>query len=107
MEVLTPGAPNGIDHHPPLSTEPEAVLRHLSDVLQVTLGAARRELEAVGSLLSQDHEADSLSRCTRFASEQEAIYAQKNVIEESSEEDNVNGVESAPGKSFACPAEPR
>lgn len=64
-------------------TDPLVVLEHLSEVLQITLGAARRELEAVGSLLSKAKQADSIDRCARFASEaQVALYAQKDIIEE-------------------------
>ena len=84
MEVLSPITPNGVassDTSP--SADPLVVLEHLSQVLQITLGAARRELEAVGSLLSKAKQADSLHRCARFASEsQVALYAQKDIVEE-------------------------
>lgn len=84
MEVISTVRPNGVttsDLSP--STDPLVVLEHLSEVLQITLGAARRELEAVGSLLSKAKHADSLHRCARFASEpQIAIYAQKDIIED-------------------------
>jgi dynein heavy chain 1, cytosolic len=84
MEVLSPGTSNGVAASDPLpSTDPLLVLEHLSEVLQVTLGAARRELEAVGSLLSKAKHADSINRCARFASEsQVALYAQKDIVEE-------------------------
>jgi dynein heavy chain 1, cytosolic len=84
MEVLSPGTSNGVAASDPLpSTDSLLVLEHLSEVLQVTLGAARRELEAVGSLLSQAKHPDSIHRCARFASEsQVALYAQKDIVEE-------------------------
>lgn len=84
MEVIPSVAHNGLS--PPdlsSSADPLAVLEHLSEVLRITLGAARRELEAVGCLLSKAKRADSVHRCARFASEsQVAIYAQKDVVEE-------------------------
>lgn len=86
MEVLSPVPPNGLPaSNPSPSTDPGVVLEHLSEVLQITLGAARRELEAAGSLLSAAKEIDSRHRCARFASEsQVALYAQKDIIEEDS-----------------------
>lgn len=84
MEIISPTPLNGLPSPDrPSSTDPLVVLEHLSEVLQITLGAARRELEAVGSLLSKAKEADSIDRCARFASEaQVALYAQKDIIEE-------------------------
>ena len=81
MEVLSPGVPNGTPA-PTLTESPDAsaVLEYLADVIQITLGAARKELEAVGSLLSKAKHADSLQRCGRFSSEpQVALYAQKDL----------------------------
>lgn len=80
MEVASSAImPMGPSPPEPASTaHPLDVLEHLANVLQVTLGAARRELEAVGSLLSEASKPDSLDRCARFASEaQPAVYAQK------------------------------
>ncbi len=84
MEVISATPLNGLPSpDPPSSTDPLVVLEHLSEVLQITLGAARRELEAVGSLLSKAKQADSINRCARFSSEaQVALYAQKDIIEE-------------------------
>ena len=59
------------------------VLEHIANLIQSTLGAARKELEAVGSLLSKSKHEETLSQCARFASEsQVALYAQKDVVEE-------------------------
>ena len=96
MEVLSPAPPNGLPaSNPSFSTDPGVVLEHLAEVLQVTLGAARRELEAVGSLLSTAKETDSRHRCARFASEsQVALYAQKDILEDGS----LNGSDADAGK---------
>ena len=89
MEVSSPGTPNGVAaSNPPAATDPLQVLEHLSALIQTTLGAARRELEEVGNLLSKAKLSETLSRCARFATEsQVALYAQKDVVEESS----ING----------------
>jgi dynein heavy chain 1 len=84
MEILSPSTPNGVAaSHPPSTADPILVLEHIAALIQTTLGAARRELEAVGSLLSKTKHSETLSRCARFASEsQVALYAQKDQIEE-------------------------
>ena len=84
MEILPSVTLNGLSPPDPTSSaDPFSVLEYLSQVLQITLGAARRELEAVGSLLSTAKQADSIDRCARFASEaQVALYAQKDIVEE-------------------------
>jgi dynein heavy chain 1 len=96
MDVLSPGAPNGVHHPPPSSTiDPHIVVEHLIDVLQITLGALRKDLESVGSLLSKSKYSDTLQRCTRFASEfQVAVYAQKDIAAA----EQVNGAEDGSGK---------
>lgn len=56
------------------------VVEHLAAVLEVTLGATRKELESVGSLLSKARYSDTVQRCTRFATEsQVALYVQKDL----------------------------
>ena len=100
MEVLSP-APNGVPSPDPApSVDPLALLQHLAEVVQVTLGAARRELEAVGSLLSKAKQADSVNRCARFASEsQAALYAQKDIVEQ----EQVNGSDTDTGDRLLLP----
>jgi hypothetical protein len=84
MEVATPGqGANG--HAPstpsPATIDPDLVVRHLVDLLEVTLGASSEELEGKGSILSEARRSDTVQRCTRFASEsQVAIYVQKTVV---------------------------
>jgi dynein heavy chain 1 len=83
MEVLSPSAPNGVGA-PTINDDidPLLVLEHIASLIQSTLGAARKELEAVGSLLSKSKDDETLNQCARFASEsQVALYAQKDVIE--------------------------
>lgn len=87
MEVLTPSTPNGFNKSIE-PADPLTVLEHIANLIESTLGAARRELEAVGSLLSHANRADSLERCGRFATEGEvALYAQKDLVEET----QING----------------
>lgn len=84
MEVATPG--QGVNGHPPPSSasaiiDPEIVVRHLVDLLELTLGATKDDLERKGSLLSEARKSDTVQRCTRFASEsQVALYVQKTFI---------------------------
>jgi hypothetical protein len=84
MEVSSPSTPNGVAASlPPSTADPILVLEHIAALIQTTLGVARRELEAVGSLLSKAKHSETLNRCARFASEsQVALYAQKDQIEE-------------------------
>lgn len=82
MEVVSPGA-NG--HAPSSSSvttiDPDLVIRHLVDLLEVTLGASTEDLQSSGSLLSASKRHDTVQRCTRFASEsQVAIYVQKDAV---------------------------
>lgn len=97
MEVAAPGVPtNGLAAAtaPVAVTDPNAVVRYLTDVLQVTLGASKRDLEATGSLLSKAKYSETVQKCTRFASEsQVALYVQQDIF--SAEE--PNGTESDEG----------
>jgi dynein heavy chain 1, cytosolic len=85
MDVLTPTSPNQDSAPAPLVEPVDSieVLRHIANLIEATLGAARRELEAVGSLLSKASHAESLSKCAQFASDpQITLYAQKDKREE-------------------------
>lgn len=84
MDVLSPSAPNGGPNPTSLeSVDSLIVLEHIASLIETTLGAARRELESVGSLLSKASHAESLGKCARFAVEtQVTLYAQKDVREE-------------------------
>ena len=82
MEVVSPGA-NGHNPSPILSTaiDPSIVVRHLIDLLEITLGASTEDLESHGSLLSASKRHDTVQRCTRFASEpQVALYVLKDIV---------------------------
>lgn len=97
MEVAAPGVPtNGLTAAtaPVAVADPNAVVRYLTDVLQVTLGASKRDLESTGSLLSKAKYSETVQKCTRFASEsQVALYVQQDIF--SAEE--PNGTESDEG----------
>ncbi|KAI4149876.1 MAG: hypothetical protein L6R39_002408 [Caloplaca ligustica] len=98
MELVTPGA-NG---HPlpsaaPAAISSQAVVQHLTDLLEVTLGASPADLESHDSLFSLSRKKDTLQRCTRFASEpQVALYVQKDITEP---ESNGNTVGDGDGSS--------
>jgi dynein heavy chain 1 len=99
MEVAAPGVPtNGLAAAtaPAVAVaDPYAVVRYLTDVLQVTLGASKRDLETTGSLLSKAKYSETVQKCTRFASEsQVALYVQQDIF--SAEE--PNGAESDEGR---------
>jgi dynein heavy chain 1 len=97
MEVLSPTAPtNGTSDQAILETvDPILVLEHIANLIETTLGAARRELEAVGSLLSKSSHAESLYQCARFANEPQitTLFARKDIREEM-----VNGHDDTPSE---------
>lgn len=82
MEVASSGVPNGTSTPETIAlVDSGAVIQYLTEVLQVTLGAQRSELESAGSLLSESRYNETLQRCTRFASEaQVALYVQKDIV---------------------------
>ena len=81
MEVVSPGqGANGRppSPHTPAAIDPDLIVRHLVDLLEITLGASTEDLEGRDSLLSEAKRRDTVQRCTRFASEsQVALYIQK------------------------------
>jgi dynein heavy chain 1 len=83
MEVASNGVPDGVPtaiSQGPL-VDSETVVQYLVDVLQVTLGALKSELENTGSLLSKSKYSETAQRCMRFASEsQVALYVQKDLV---------------------------
>ncbi|KIN00492.1 hypothetical protein OIDMADRAFT_125387 [Oidiodendron maius Zn] len=82
MEVTSPTSPavNGLAMTAFPTIDPNLVVEYLASVLQSTLGASRRELENVGSLLSKSRYSDTVQRCTRFATESQAVlYVQKDI----------------------------
>ena len=84
MEVVTPGqGANGevTSPTPPAIIESEILVRHLVNLLDLTLGASIDDLEGKGSLLSDAKRSDTVQRCLRFASEaQVALYVQKDAV---------------------------
>ena len=96
MEVATlgQGAANGHTPSPPApaSIDPDLVVRHLVDLLEITLGASTEDLERKGSLLSEARRRDTVQWCTRFASEsQVALYVQKTIVTTDLANGAVNG----------------
>lgn len=95
MEVVSPG--QGANGHTPSPPTPATidsglVLRHLVDLLEVTLGASTEDLEGKGSILSDAKRSDTIQRCTRFASEsQVALYVQKAVVSTNLPNGDING----------------
>ncbi|OJJ50928.1 hypothetical protein ASPZODRAFT_57610 [Penicilliopsis zonata CBS 506.65] len=85
MEVVASAgaATNGVSTPNPVSlVDPNVLIHYLVEVLQVTLGASRADLESTGSLLSKAKYNETAQRCLRFASEsQVALYVQKDVVE--------------------------
>lgn len=84
METAAPQEPiaNGISSPTSLVTiDPDKVVEHLAAVVTIALGATHEDLEREGSLLSPENYADTVQRCTRFASDsQVALYIQKEVV---------------------------
>ncbi|KAL4887486.1 dynein heavy chain, N-terminal region 1-domain-containing protein [Aspergillus karnatakaensis] len=84
MEVASSGTPDGVptavSSNPP-SVDAETVVEYLVDVLRVTLGALKSDLEETGSLLSAARYKETVNRCTRFVGEsQVALYVQKDLV---------------------------
>lgn len=94
MEVTSAAAPstgssaNGVAAAAPFPTiEPERVVEHLAAVCEIALGATRDELEQLGSLLHKARYGETVSRCTRFASDsQNVLYIQKDIANPSAVE---------------------
>jgi dynein heavy chain 1 len=92
MEVTSPsaGPANGL---PTTSGggyqfDPLIILDHLAQVCEITLGATRKDLENVGSLLSKARVSETTQRVQRWADSQAALYIQKDHSSSSS----LNGV---------------
>jgi dynein heavy chain 1 len=72
---------------------PTMLVDYLTAVLEITLGASRKDLEAPGSLLSKARYSDTVQRCTRFALEsQSALYVLKSIAA-----DEADGVDVSAG----------
>lgn len=82
MEVTSPGSPstNGISAGGAgYQLDPQLVLDHLAQVCEITLGASRKDLENVGSLLSKARVSDTTQRVQRWAESQAVLYIQKEI----------------------------
>lgn len=67
--IINGRSANGSPAPPAPSVDPQTVVRYLSSVLEVTLGASYDELAAPGSLLHDSLIQETISRCQRFALE--------------------------------------
>lgn len=97
MESLSPASPstNGLATGAFPTIDPNVVVEYLAQVLEITLGAKRKDLENAGSLLSKARYSETVQRCTRFATEsQVALYVQKDIAAG----DGLNGDVDASGK---------
>src|SRR5690349_395968 len=73
--------PNGVSSSHFSTVDPTLIVEHLAKLIEANLGATRRELENIGSLLSKSRYSETVQRCTRFATEsQAALYVQKDII---------------------------
>ncbi|MCJ1472503.1 hypothetical protein MMC13_001151 [Lambiella insularis] len=81
MEVVSPGTNGQVPSSDVADyIDPNRVVQHLVDVLEVTLGASRNDLDSVGSLLSGSKRSETVQRCTKFAAEpQVVLYVQKDL----------------------------
>lgn len=73
-----------------LAFNPITLVDYLTEVLFITLGATKRDLEANGSILSEVRYSETLSKCSRFAAEPiVALYASKDVLEKEHSSEDV------------------
>jgi len=85
MDILTPAQSPGTNGSagtggfPP--ADPLPIVHYLTSVLEAALGADREDLENPGSLLHKSRYADTVQRCTRFATDtQTVLYIQKDLV---------------------------
>jgi dynein heavy chain 1 len=80
--VTSPASPstNGLASGAFPTIDSSVVVEYLASVLEITLGAKRKDLESAGSLLAKARYSETVQRCTRFATEsQVALYVQKDI----------------------------
>ncbi|KAI1763634.1 cytoplasmic dynein heavy chain [Hypoxylon sp. FL1150] len=79
LGLQSPGA-NGISPSSFITIDPNLLVDYLASVVTIALGATRDELERPDSLLSKANYADTVQRCSRFATDAHvALYIQKDV----------------------------
>lgn len=88
----SPLSPNGTSTNGLPTIDPTLVVEHLAAVLEITLGATRKDLENVGSLLSKSRYSDTMLRCTRFSGESQVVLY---VTKELAISDGTNGTNGA------------
>lgn len=79
LALQGPGT-NGISPSALITIDPTLVVEYLASVVTIALGATRDELKSPDNLLSKENHADTVQRCSRFATDtQVAMYVQKDV----------------------------
>lgn len=119
MDVVGPGAANGRPAAPssPSLASPSlpngavidgaVIVDHLSQLLEITLGATPEDLQAPGSLLSAAKREETIQRCQRFGSENQiALYVQKDLASSSSSSAVVGDPVAEQSNGFAGMCEP-
>lgn len=85
-------SPNGIATSNFPTIDPTLVVEHLAAILEITLGATRKDLENAGSLLSKAKYSETVQRCTRFATENQlALYVQKDIASLDASDGSLDG----------------
>ncbi|ELR09608.1 Dynein heavy chain, cytoplasmic [Pseudogymnoascus destructans] len=105
--VSSPASPsaNGVAGSHFSTVDPTVVVEHLARLIEANLGATRRELESIGSLLSKSRYPETVQRCTRFATEsQVALYVQKDIV--GTEEDAKQSSDGQGGFAYTLTGDP-
>ncbi|KAF2764978.1 hypothetical protein EJ03DRAFT_331373 [Teratosphaeria nubilosa] len=87
------------------AVDPHAIVKYLTGVLEVTLGASEQELRSPGSLLNDSIQQETVSRCQRFALEpQTALYVLKQAAPQQ-QNGQVNGDSTHPEETYVLSSE--
>jgi hypothetical protein len=77
-----------------LTLDPNILIDHLVNLIEITLGASLSDLQNNDSLLSKSKKSETIQRCQRFATEsQPVLYVQKDLLSEKGGERENTGKE--------------